>query len=167
MSQTINNPTPTIQVYGDTLYRWKYGETNKLTHSNYASWRRDVEFFLQAESALSIVLGDEENPGGRGAIDFQRRSGKAAAMINASCHSSIKTYLNGMRDPAEMWGELKSKLDTANTRAGRTAILRHFNQLRPLPNTTIAEYITRLLDSRQQLEGSEQAITDETFLTHS
>jgi len=72
-----------------------------------------------------------------------------------------------MRDLAEMWGELKSKLDilVANTHAGRTAILPPFNQLRPLPITTIAEYITRLLDSRQQLEGSEQAITNETFLT--
>ena len=50
------------------MYRCKYGETSKLTHYNYARWKRDIEFFLQAESALSIVLGDEVQPGaGRGA----------------------------------------------------------------------------------------------------
>ena len=54
----------------------------------------------------------------------------------------------------------------SNTRAGRTAILRHFNQLRTNPGSSIAEYITLLLDCRQELEGSEQAIQDETFITH-
>ena len=142
------------------------GKLRNLPIYNYARWRRDVEFFLQAESALLIVLEDEVDPGGRRAADFQCRSGKAAAIINASCHSSIKTYIDGMRDPAQMWAELKSKLDTANTRAGRTAILSHFHQLCPVPNTTITEYITKLLECRQQLEASEQAISDETFLTH-
>lgn len=151
------------------MYRCKYGETSKLTHYNYARWKRDIEFFLQAESALSIVLGDEVHPGagrGAGGPEFDRKSGKAAAMINASCHSSVKTYINGMRDPHLMWEELKTKLDTSNTRAGRTAILRHFNQLRPNPGSSIAEYVTLLLDCRQELEGSEQAIQDETFITH-
>jgi len=151
------------------MYRCKYGETSKLTHYNYSRWKRDIEFFLQAESALGIVLGDEIHPGagrGAGGSEFDRKSGKAAAMINASCHSSVKTYINGMRDPHLMWEELKTKLDTSNTRAGRTAILRHFNQLRPNPGSSIAEYITLLLDCRQELEGSEQAIQDETFITH-
>ena len=154
---------------GDPMvYRCKYGEINKLTHYNYARWKRDIEFFLQAESALSIVLGDEVHPGGRVArgTEFDRRSGKAAAIINASCHGSVKTYINGMRDPHLMWEELRTKLDTSNTRAGRTAILRHFNQLRPTPGSSIAEYVTLLLDCRQELEGSEQAIQNETFITH-
>ena len=151
------------------MYRCKYRETSKLTDYNYARWKRDIEFFLQAESALSIVLGDEVHPGagrGAGGPEFDRKSGKAAAMINAFCHSSVKTYINGMRNPHLMWEELKTKLDTSNTRAGRTAILRHFNQLRPNPGSSIAEYVTLLLDCRQELEGSEQAIQDETFITH-
>jgi hypothetical protein len=42
------------------IYRCKYGETTKLTQYNYHKWRRDMEFFLQAEEALSIALGDKE-----------------------------------------------------------------------------------------------------------
>ena len=159
-----------LSYNGDQMmYHCKYGEMSKLTHYNYARWKRDIEFFLQAESALGIVLGDEVHPGagrGSGGPEFDRKSGKAAAMINASCHSSVKTYINGMRDPNLMWEELKTKLDTSNTRAGRTAILRYFNQLRPNPGSSIAEYITILLDCRQELKGSEQAIQDETFITH-
>ena len=81
------------------MYRCKYGEMSKLTHYNYARWKRDIEFFLQAESALGIVLGDEVHPDagqGAGRLEFDRKSGKAAAMINASCHSSVKTYINGI-----------------------------------------------------------------------
>ena len=139
VSMVFNQSAGGGQGYpGDSMiYHCKYGETNKLTHYNYARWKRDIEFFLQAESALGIVLGDEVHPGGRGAggTEFDKRSGKAAAMINASCHGSVKTYINGMRDPHLMWEELRTKLDTSNTRAGRTAILRHFNQLRPNPGS--------------------------------
>jgi len=179
MSSTLSSHFPTsvnpvtgggLGYNGDQMmYCCKYGETSKLTHYNYTRWKRDIEFFLQVESALGIVLGDEVHPGARrgaGGPEFDRKSGKAAAMINASCHSSVKTYINEMRDPDLMWEELKTKLDTSNTRGGRTAILHHFNQLCPNPGSSIAEYITLLLECRQELEGSERAIQEETLITH-
>jgi len=65
-----------------------------------------------------------------------------------------------------MWEELKAKLDTANSWAGRTAILRKFNQLRPASNSSVADYITQLLDCSKELSATEQAIPKETFISH-
>ena len=149
-------------------YQCKYGEMAKLNHLNYSQWRRDIEFFLQAEQALSIVLGEEVRPQGPStkSNDFDKRAGIGAAIIHASCETSVKAYLHGLRDPHAMWEELKAKLDTANSRAGRTAILRKFNQLRPASDISVADYITQHLECSKELSGTEQAIPKETFISH-
>jgi hypothetical protein len=151
-------------------YRCKYGETPKLTQYNYHEWRRDMEFFFQAEQGLGIVLGDEEPPApnarANAMADFARRAGKAAAMINSACSASVKTHIDGMRDPHQMWDVLKTKLDSAGTRSGRTTILRRFNQLRPVEKAPMAEYVSTLSACRKELDGTEQSISDETFITH-
>jgi len=149
-------------------YRCKYGETAKLNHLNYTQWRRDIEFFLQAEQVLSIVLGGEVRPQGPNtkSNDFDKRAGIGAAIIHASCESSVKAYLHGLRDPHTMWEELRTKLDTVNSRAGRTAILRKFNQLCPTSDCSVADYITQLLECSKELSGTEQAIPKETFISH-
>ena len=166
--QTASALLKTSALQEKGVYRCKYGETGKLNHVNYRQWCRDIQFLLPAEQALPIVLGEEVRPEGRNAntSDFNRRSGIGAAMIHASCEDSVKAYLHSMRDPHTMWLELKDKLDTVNSRAGRTALLRRFNQLRPSPNQSIAIYITELLTCSKELTGSEQEIPKETFVSH-
>ena len=106
-------------------YWCKYGETAKLNHLNYSQWCQDIEFFLQAEQALSIVLGEEVCPQGPNAntTDYHKRAGIGAAIIHASCESLVKAYLHSLRDLQAMWKELKPKFKTANSRAGRTSIV--------------------------------------------
>jgi len=150
------------------MCQFKYGKTAELTHQNYHQWRRDMEFFLHAEGALDIVLGNEEMPVGRAADpgDFNKRSRKAAAMIHAACSAPVKAYVDTMRNPQAMWNELKTKLDTANSLAGRTAIRHRFNQLRLATGASLEGYIAQLIKYRNMLAGSEQAISDETFRSH-
>jgi hypothetical protein len=169
MSISQSVPVTAASLADTGVYRCKSGETPKLTQYNYHEWRRDMEFFLQAEESLGIALGDEARPeGARPAItaEFNRRAGKAAAMINASCSPSVKTHIDGMRDPHQMWDILKNKLDGAGTRSGHTAILRRFNQLRPVDKAPIAEYISTLSACRKELDGTEQSFSDEIFITH-
>ena len=130
--------------------------------------RCDIEFFLQAEQALLIVLREETCPEGpnTNAADFDKWAGIGAAIIHAFCESLVKAYLHGLRDPHAMWEELKAKLDTANSRAGTTAILRRFNQLCPASKSSVADYITQLLECSKELSGPEQAILKETFISH-
>src|SRR3979409_860108 len=110
MSTSQSVPVTAASLADAGTYRCKYGETPKLTQYNYHEWRRDMEFFFQAEQGLGIVLGDEGPPAPNhrvnGMADFDRRAGKADAMINSACSSSVKTHIDGMRDPHQMWDVL-------------------------------------------------------------
>jgi len=135
------------------MCKFKYGKTAELTHQNYHQWHRDMEFFLHTKGAFDIVLGIEVMPVGRAADpgDFNKRSRKAAAMIHAACSTPVKAYINTMCDPQAMWNELKTKLDTANSLAGRTAIRHRFNQLRLVSGATLEAYIAQLRKYKNML----------------
>ena len=161
----MNNSAVPPGAEGD-IYKCKYGETRKLTAKNWHQWSRDMEFFLQAEDSLEIVLGMEEVPekNSESYAHYRKRQGKAAAMINAACHSSVKGFIKGKRNPKEMWDALTDNLDRVNTRSGRLMIKREFNTLRP--KHSITEYVHKLLECRTELQNSEQEISDEEFITH-
>ena len=99
----MNNSTVSPAAKGD-IYKCKYGETQKLTAKNWHQWSRDMEFFLQAEHSLEIVLGMEEVPekNTESYAHYRKRQGKAAAMVNAAWHSSVKGFIKGKRNPKEM-----------------------------------------------------------------
>ncbi|RPB03554.1 hypothetical protein L873DRAFT_1625154, partial [Choiromyces venosus 120613-1] len=86
--------------------------------------------------------------------------------IFVSCTPEIQEYLSGLDEPADMWDRLREKLDTAASRAGQTMIARQFNQSKPEPNQPIQRYLSRLLQFRRRLAGTEQAISDEAFSLH-
>ena len=125
-----------------------------------------MEFFLQAEDSLEIILGMEELPEkhSESYAHYRKRQGKAVAMINAACHSPVKGFIKGKRNPKEMWDALTDNLDRVNTRSGRLMIKREFNTLRP--KQSITEYVHKLLECRTELQNSEQEISDEEFITH-
>jgi len=168
LPDTSTMTLPSLSVLDRTTYKCKYGKTAELTHQNYHQWHRDMEFFLNAEGALYIVLGNEVMPAGGGAdpTDFNTRARKAAAMIHAACSMPIKAYIDTMRDPHLMWKQLKGKLDTANSFSGRTAIRHLFNHFRLTPGGSLECYIAQLIKCMNMLAGSAQAISDETFRSH-
>ena len=53
-----------------------------------------------------------------------------------------------------MWNILVEKLNTANSRAGRTAVAMRFSTLRPVTDD-INKYITTVLDCRNELAGTD------------
>ncbi|RPA89032.1 hypothetical protein L873DRAFT_1849504 [Choiromyces venosus 120613-1] len=65
-----------------------------------------------------------------------------------------------------MWDQFCEKLDTAASHAGWTMIARQFNQSKPEPNQPIQKCLSRLLQFRRRLAGTEQAISDEAFSSH-
>jgi len=132
-----------------------------------------MELFLGAEEALLIVIEAEEYPedGDNTEVNsWNKRIAKAAAMINVACHISIKPYIRHLTDARTMWKTLAEKLDTTASRAGRCTLLRQFHALRPTLLSKspfgVTEYINQLSKYRNRLEGSEQAISDETFIAH-
>ena len=63
-----------------------------------------------------------------------------------------------------MWNTLEEKFNTANTRAGRTAVAMRFSNLRPITDD-INEYITTVLDCQNELAGTDKEIFDEAVNT--
>jgi uncharacterized protein YheU (UPF0270 family) len=161
-------------------YTCKYGSTDMLTATNYHAWKRDMEAFLLSEDALDIVEGREQAPNAgsregtrdasmREAIrDFRRRSGRAYAMITTSCDDSVRNLIDDVPrgDCVAVWKTLKDHLDTSKTRSGRIEIVRRFHRLRMSPDSTISEYISKLRETRKELAGSPEQITDETLTNH-
>jgi hypothetical protein len=91
------------------MYRFRYGETPKLTSANYFTWRTDIEDFLRTENALGIVRGNEAPPPAgntqaavKATQRYKARVGKAYGIIVSSCSLLIKTYIENMEDPAEI-----------------------------------------------------------------
>jgi len=150
-------------------YRCKFGEIDKLSDTNFAQWVRNIRAFLQGENCLQIVLEQEEQPPADEYTkwkDYQSRKGAAYALIFASCTPEIQEYISGLDEPAEMWNTLHEKMDTTASRAGRTMLARQFNQSKPDPTEPIQKYLSKLLQFRRRLAGTEQAISDEAFSSH-
>jgi len=152
-----------------TTYRCEYGEIAKLHYGNYTQWSSNIQVFLRAINALDIVLGIEQAPpvNQRTAYnEFRLSSGKGFAMLYYSCHPDIREFINDKIEPAQAWTTLKAKFDNTASRAGRTLILRRFNQLRPKSGVQIQTYISQLLAIRRTLAGTDQAINEEALTSH-
>jgi len=64
LPDTITTSVSSPLVHASSMYKCKYGKTAEITHQNYHRWQRDMEFCLNAEEALNIVLGDKVMPVG-------------------------------------------------------------------------------------------------------
>jgi len=156
------------------MYRGTYGETPKLIFTNYSTWGTDITAFLRAQDVLEIVRGNEPPPpAGNNQVAIKKteryraRVGKAFAIIVSSCSLQIKTHINRMEDPMEIWAILKEKLDSVSSRAGKPALVRTFHMLRPLDSeTSINQYIARLMDIRTQLAGTNKEMSDARLVSH-
>lgn len=97
---------------------------------------------------------------------YQRKASKAALIIYSACSDLVQTYLNDIKDPAVMWETLKIRVDTALDTAGRLTLIESFTNLRPATGIPISEYFAKLLDLRQQLAGTDEALPTAIIKSH-
>jgi len=129
---------------------------------------------LTADGAFKIVTRKETPPNSETsatARDFYRRADRAASMINLSVEPTIRTVIsilpeNEFNDPAHVWEFLRQKYDSASLKSGRNDIINRFHTSTMKPGTSVAEYISCLLAIRQELAGTEEAISDTTVVCH-
>ena len=98
--------------------------------------------------------------------DYAQRRAQAAAIIYSSCGATARAHIDISSDPAEMWTVLGARMDGANNTVGRMTLSHTFSSLHPTPGQPITNYFGQLLDIRNQLVGTAQAITDSAFKTH-
>jgi hypothetical protein len=159
-------------------YKHALGVIELLNATNYAIWKRQCGRVLKGIRAWNIVLGEEQQPNNpvgftSAAVaersiynDYVQRREQASAIICGSCCNEVQIHVEEIDDPAEMWTVLAARMDAAGTVVGRMTILRKFHALRPIAGQPINTYFSRLLEVKNQLAGSAQAISDAEFQNH-
>ena len=166
--------TDTASSTPDDLYKHKEGSFQRLTSNNYATWSQNCQRLLLSLGVWKIVDNTEarpEDPGGNPAhqaqriyeerlSEFDRRYHKAANVIYNSVSADIRPYINTTFDPANMWTILRQRSSQVGSAMQRTALHIRFQQMAPKPGAPISQFFTSLLDIRNQLSGTQQAIDD-------
>jgi hypothetical protein len=159
-------------------YKHALGTIELLESTNYATWKRQCGRVLKGIKAWQIVLGEEQppnNPVGFGAAavaeqavysDYTTRRDQASAIISGSCCNEVQIQIEEIDDPAEMWTTIARKMDATSTVVGRMTLLRKFHALRPVAGESINAYFSRLMEVKNQLVGTAEAISDAEFKIH-
>ena len=142
---------------------------------------------LIAENCWEIVIGAEEAPNApvlaEGAsraaetahtlalkeykvesIDFVKRAGKAASIINSTLSSGIEFYLKDTINPREIWEILKNKLTLVDNWNLQRTLKRDFYKMLYDGKESIATYINRLRVFQQQLQGTNNEISNDELV---
>lgn len=165
---------------GKDTFKHPKGSYERLNASNYPTWSNSTRRLLRALRAWLIVAGEELAPAipaagsGVSAIakatksleDFEQRREDAALVIYNSCGAALRSYIDKIDDPKIMWDTLDKQLNTAKSAVGRQAIFRQFMELKPVPGEGIGDWFTKLLELKNQVEGTPEAITAVMFKTH-
>jgi len=159
-------------------YKHALGSIELLKSTNYAKWNRNCRRILEGIRAWKIITGEEVEPNApvgfnAAAIaeravhtNYLERRAQAAAIISGSCSEEVQIELEGIHDPAQMWTVLAARMDAVSTTVGRMMLLRKFRDLKPTIGEPIHSYFSQLMEIKNQLAGSDEAISDASFKTH-
>ena len=158
------------------------GSLERLGSSNYAAWKNNMRRLLHMVRAWNIIEGRKQlpplPPGGLASQtatafaararrdDFEVRRDEAAGIIYNACLSPVRIFIEGIDDPAHMWLTLTERLVTASTAIGRQALYQKFMTLKPVKGKPIGEYLSDLLEIRNQIAGTPEEISDVACKTH-
>jgi hypothetical protein len=169
----------TSEMSTTDFFKHPKGTFERLTSTNYASWKNNMTRLLKAVGAWKIVNGTEVRPADpvrddyfdrrgdfdRTAFEFDvRRAHKkiekfetlcedANAALYNSCSVPVRIYIDDVDSPSEIWTTLQQRLDSASTSVGRQALYFAFSELRPKPGAPIGDYFLQLLEIRNQIAG--------------
>ena len=86
-------------------------------------------------------------------------------LIYGAVTPAIQAYIPTDTDPRMMWLTLQEKMDIVQYESGPSYLRDTFHQEGFKPNDTIDSYIARILEYKERLVGTKQALTDEDIIT--
>jgi len=122
--------------------------------------------------AYEIMTREEPEPQGttrEGRTElrsWRKRRFNAQSIICMGCSDQIFLHIKHNIDPAEMWDILHDQFDNMLFKLSRMQILRKFHACHPANDEKMTTYFTRLIDYRNQLSGSAEEISEDSFVTH-
>jgi hypothetical protein len=166
-----------LSAKSSDMYKHPKGSFLRLTTLNYAAWKGNMCHILRAILAWNIVDGIESIPPleGPGATPAERSVAKlwrmnyieccedAATVIYNMYSVSICIYIDNIDDPEDMWLTLSEHCNTASTAVGRQALYQQFISMKALPGAPMGDYFSSLLEIRNQIVRSSEAISNVAF----
>ena len=148
----------------------------KLNESNYRSWSQVVESHLDDQDLWEVVKGDEAKP--VSPVDpptsetaetrrqhttamteyetamaaWTKKAKKARKLIISTISPSVMTYVEGTRDPAEMWAILEGRYKP-KTRVTLRQLQRQFNTIKMIDDDgDMEKHLQKIERLKRQIE---------------
>src|SRR5277367_2465981 len=164
----------------------------KLNESNYRSWSQVIESHLDDQDLWEVVQGKETQPkppltpttsapqsSDQAATDaasamegyetkleaWTKKAKKARKMIISTISPSVMTYVEGTRDPAEMWTILEGRYKP-KTRVTLRQLQRQFNTIRMTEDDgNMEKHLQKIEQLKRQIEEQGEQISDSSYVS--
>jgi hypothetical protein len=161
----------------------------KLNESNYRSWSQVVESHLDDQGLWEVVKGENTKPERPSEIPTTSASGsteqittaredyettleawtkkakKARKMIISTISPSVMTYVEGTKDPAEMWTILEGRYKP-KTRVTLRQLQRQFNTMKMTDDDgDMEKHLQKVEQLKRQIEEQGEQISDSSYVS--
>src|SRR5579859_8079516 len=161
----------------------------KLNESNYRSWSQVIESHLDDQDLWEVVQGKDKKPerpqtpistaqtsnqtATAAAMEayeaeleaWTKKTKKARKMIISTISLSVMTYVEGTKDPAEMWTTLEGRYKP-KTRVTLRQLQRQFNTMKMLDDDGDREkHLQQVEHLKQKIEEQGEQISDSSYVS--
>ena len=161
----------------------------KLSESNYRSWSQVIESHLDDQGLWELVKGKDKKPerpaptaettptaqtseAAAATADYEtrleewtKRAKKARKMIISSIIPSVMTYVEGTKDPAEMWTILEGRYKPKSSVTLRQ-LQRQFNTIKMMDDDgDMEKHLQTIERLKQQIEEQGEKISDSSYIS--
>src|SRR5579859_453666 len=162
----------------------------KLNESNYRSWSQVVESHLDDQDLWEVVQGKDKKPerptptttipqssdqaaaAATAMEDYEaefeawtKKAKKARKMIISTISPSVMTYVEGTKDPAEMWAILEGRYKPKSSVTLRQP-QRQFNTTKMLDDDgDMEKHLQRVERLKRQIEEQGETISDSNYVS--
>src|SRR5579871_2868131 len=144
----------------------------KLNESNYRSWSQVVESHLDDQDLWEVVKGEEKAPVAAATTDYDtamavwsKKAKKARKMIISTISPSVMTYVEGTKDPAEMWKILEERY-RPKTRVTLRQLQRQFNTIKMTDEDgDMEKHLQQIERLKRQIEEQGEQISDSSYVS--
>ena len=161
----------------------------KLNESNYRSWSQVVESHLDDQDLWEVVNGEEAKPVSpvvpstsataearqqhttamteyeTAMTAWTKKTKKARKLIISTISPSVMTYVEGTRDPAEMWAILEGRYKP-KTRVTLRQLQRQFNTIKMIDDDgDMEKHLQKIERLKRQIEEQGEQISDSSYVS--
>src|SRR5271170_3056826 len=160
----------------------------KLNESNYRSWSQVVESHLDDQDLWEVVQGKDKKPerpstpttstpqtteqAATAMEEYEtkleawtKKAKKARKMIISTISTSVMTYVEGTKDPAEMWTILEGRYKP-KTRVTLRQLQRQFNTMKMMDDDgDMEKHLQKVERLKRQIEEQGEQISDSSYVS--